>query len=346
MKKLILPFLLGTSSLVMGIGPVNQMEGYTPSNIEGVFLNQVWNSMETGMSGDDCYRRAEIWAFDMWKDHHIKSKKIFLHYTDKWNKELDEMGGMSWFEQKTFNAKGISKSLRSLVRHNITWDYHVAPMILVDGKNVVMDRYLKLPYNMTPGHFTEKEFFEVKAKPASPEEWIEALTANGEMLWKARRAKIKEELDDHREEIASYQQRLNWAKKRGQTGKAKSYQARIDGIRKKMRKNEETWARLEMDQEQIDIKCQKIDSIAVLDINRLNAWCFWSEAPMFYYNEKDLRTLAYGVTNNDYSKAPPMDVQTEEHYRRGRNYVQTHFNQDEINDARKELTFSARNKDN
>lgn len=348
MKKLIAQIIVLASTLGFANGPLSQMGDYQPTNVDRNYLNTLWNQMETNLKGDDCYRRAQIWAVEMYERHRIKSKKIFIHYTDKWNRELDNMGGelsgnnlWSWGKRKRWDADGISKSLRGVVRGNITWDYHVAPMLVVDGEDVVMDRYLKLPYDATPGAFTEKEFFKQIARPATPEEWVEALTANGEMLWKARKAKLIEQRKEAKKDL---RKSTEWLEKYGDSRRSNiQSQIRRNKIKQKDAKEtlamvKKAWVDLEMDQAMIDIKCEKIESIATLDKNHENAWCFYSEAPMYYYNELDLRYLAYGNTSysRNYNSAPPLTIHTEANYRNGIKYIQTRFNPEETKDAQKE----------
>ena len=327
MKSLILSAIavlsITTSLNALATGPVSQMGSYEPTNVRSSLVNQIWNQMDTEMDGDDCYRRAQIWTTELYDSHRIKSKKIFLHYTDKGSKELDGVGGQSLVHKKKFRARGLSRKMMKLVRNNITWDYHVAPMIVVEGKDLVLDRYLPLPYDVKPGTYTERDTSKKKVRPSTISEWVEGLTTRGEILWIARKAKLKEE-------IKKASKALRKASSREDIQKAKN----------KLASKRATWKALKMDQSSIDIKCEKIDSIAELDKNHKSAWCFWSEAPMYYYNERDLRTLAYGKTGYDYDKAPPASVHTEQNYLNGRNYVQTYFNPEETEDAQSERKFS------
>ncbi len=314
MKKIILPVLLTMAAQTTIAGPTNQMEGYTPTNIASYEVQDLWEEMETALKGKDCYRRAQIWTYDFYQNHGIKSKKIFMHYTDKWNRELDNMGKdhMSWLFRKFWSADGVSKRIISMVKNNITWDYHVAPMLVVDGKNQVFDKQLHLPYAAAsnPATYSEASAFSLSRQVATPEEWVEALTVRGELLWQARKADMKEKLQEAIED--------------------EEYEEAVE-LRRKMKQ-------LGMDKERIDIKCKKVDSIAEVDQNHETAWCFWSEAPMYYYNEIDLRNLAYGMTGYRYTWAPPLSVHTEENYQAGRAFIQTRFNPEEIEDAQKERT--------
>ena len=328
MKKIILPGLLSIlSATAMANGPMSQMEGYEATNISSdeLSVSEIWDSMRTDVKGKDCYRRAQVWAYEMYKQYDIKSKKIFIHYTNKFNRELDELGrkgGMSFFEQKFFDVDGVSRRNRNMVRSNITWDYHVAPMITVDGEDVVLDRYLDLAYD-AQYPYTEDEAWTMKARPASVEEWVEALTVRGELLWQVRKAELLDEIKEYTKKAKKYA-------KRGKAKTAKKYYDKADRRRATMDK-------LGMDQDSIDIKCEKVESIAEVDAAQSDAWCFYSEAPMYYYNEIDLRNLAYG--NLGFNYAMPVDPKyaTEENFEAGRQYVQTKFNKSELEDAIKEL---------
>lgn len=321
MKKLIIPALLW-SSLTMA-GPVNPMENYTPTNHAENEISRFWRSLRTDLKNKDCYRRAHLWSYSLDRNYGVKSSKIFIHYTDKFNRELDNLGregGLSFFKKKFWDADGVSRRTRSMVRSNITWDYHVAPLIKVGDKEMVLDRTLPLPYDAVYP-YTENQAWNLKTRPATAEEWVEALTVRGEILWKARKAELEEEMAEKME---------------------KAREARSDSRRRKYAQEyhaaQRAYLALEMDKmDSIDIKCQRVESIVEVDKNHDTAWCFYSVAPMYYYNEIDLRYLGYGETGYRYSMAPPMSIHTEENYENGRDYVQYSWNEKELEDAQKEI---------
>lgn len=313
-KSMLLTALVGTAiSTGAFAAPISPMENFEPTNISESKMHQIWRTMEDSFKGKDCYRRAHIWAYDMYKNDNIKSRKLFLHYTNRWNFELDKMGGefSGWFskvKQLSFDAPGISKRNRNMVRHNITWDYHVAPLVLVEGRDMILDKELTIAYDANPADYSEDEGWNLKRRPATPEEWTEGLTIRGEILWEARRATLLKD--------------LRKAQRKGQHGTARSIEAKM--------------VSLGMDSPRIDIKCEAVESIAHVDQNHKTAWCFTTEAPMYYYNEIDLRYLAYGRTRYNYSSPPPMSVQNERNYRNGEQYIQTNFNPAELKDAQGE----------
>jgi hypothetical protein len=306
--------LMGASSVLAA--PTSPMEGFEPTNISERKMQQIWRTMENSFKGKDCYRRAHIWAHDMYTQDRIKSRKLFLHYTNKWNRELDTMGGefSGWFrkvKQKTFDPSGISKRTRNMVRTNITWDYHVAPLVLVEGRDMILDKELTIAYDANPADYSENEGWNLKKRPATPEEWVEGLTIRGEILWKGRKALLRKQ--------------LRKANKKKKYAEARNIEAKM--------------VSLGMDSPRIDIKCEQVDSIADVDKNHTTAWCFTTEAPMYYYNEIDLRNLAYGRSRYNYASPPPLSLHNENSYRNGRAYRQNRFNPAEIKDAQGERKF-------
>jgi hypothetical protein len=327
MKKLILPTIAGLMTMsAFANGPMSPMEGYDVTQVSSndVTTQDLWESLRTDLKNKDCYRRAQLWSHSMYRNHDINSKKIFIHYTNKFNRELDGMGGLGWFAKKFFDEDGVSSRNENLVQSNITWDYHVAPVVNIDGEDVVLDRTLALAYDAKFPH-TDDEAWTLTKRPSTPEEWVEALTVRGELLWKVRKQLILNQIEEYKGKIRKF-------KKRGKSKTVKKYEAKIDASKAKM-------VELEMDnQDSIDIKCQKVNSIVEADAAQKTAWCFYSEAPMYYYNEIDLRYLSYGNINPSFSAPVPVEYHTEENFEAGRaNYVQTQFNKRELEDAQGEI---------
>lgn len=297
------------------------MEGYTPTDISSSEAKSVWNSMRTDLKNKDCYRRAQLWTHDMYTKQRIYSRKIFIHYTDKFNRELDNLGredGLGWFSRKRIEIDGVDNRVIRLIRSNITWDYHVAPLLSVDGEDVVMDRTLSLPYG-------EGNTYRLSTRMSTPEEWLDALANRGELFYKARRQEL---YNDYNEAKAKYNKFLE----RGRTSKIQKFAA-------KMREAMSQIKRLGMDKNKtIDIKCKKITSMVELDKGHDKEWCYYSIVPMYYYNEIDLRNLAYGrIPGLNYARAVGVEHHTAENFANGRDYVQTRFNPAEVEDAQGEI---------
>jgi hypothetical protein len=327
MKKLIIPTLTGLITMsALANGPMSPMEGYEITQISSndISTSELWNSLRTDLKNEDCYKRAQLWTHSMDQNYNVKSKKIFMHYTNKFNRELDGMGGLGWFAKKFFNEDGVSSRNEGLVQGNITWDYHVAPVVNIDGEDVVLDRTLALAYDAKFPH-TDNEAWTLTKRPSTPEEWVESLTVRGEILWKVRKQLMLNQIKELEGKVKKFQ-------KRGKSKTAKKYQAKVAAHKLKM-------TELEMDnQDSIDIQCQKVDSIVEADAAQLTAWCFYSEAPMYYYSQHDLRYLAYGNIKPNYRSPVPVEYHTEENFQAGRdNYVQTRFSDHELEDAQGEI---------
>jgi hypothetical protein len=97
-------------------------EEYTPSVVKGGTAKSYFNESRISHGETQCYNRAHVWAFELWKNHQTKSQKIFLFFSRKYIRE-----------------------------HNFGWWFHVAPMLIVNewlgGKSekVVDPRYITAP---------------------------------------------------------------------------------------------------------------------------------------------------------------------------------------------------------
>lgn len=331
MKKL-LSLTLCSLSLSAFAGPINPMDFYTPDNIDQRTVEYIWRNQTTEVDGKDCYKRAQLWTTAMrdLRGRQVKVNKIFIHYTDKFNDLLDDLtvdgeqhrvSKFNIFGKLSNPSKkyGITSREADLMRNNIVWDYHVAPMAIVNGQEVVLDKTLPLPYDVEMP-YNKNASFSLKTRMSTPEEWLEALTVRGEMLWSIRKKIIEHEMNETREDMRSSNERK-----------------REKAIAKLPRLQSEYRA-LDMDiEDSIDIKCEKIESMAELDANHNNAWCFYSVVPMYYYNEIDLRNLAYGNTGLNHAMAVPTSYATETNFSKGRNYIQNSFSHDELKNALGEL---------
>jgi len=337
MKKKFIALMALSLSTIAFAEPTIPMENYTPTDHSEYEMNRFWKSMRTDLKGDACYRRAQLWSYELYRNYHVKSSKIFIHYTQKFNRELDEMGrkgGMGWLEKKFFDVDGASKRSIRMIRSNITWDYHVAPLVMVDGQEMVLDRYLDLAYD-AKYPYTENEAWKLYARPATPEEWVEALTVRGELLWEVRKIELENEKKDLTSKVAQYKRAVSESTRSSQVRKM---QAKLDKYSAELRDVKQKMDYLEMtNNDHLDMKCERVDSIAEVDKRHESAWCFYTVAPMYYYNELDLRTLAYGQTGYNYAMPAPMSLQTEANYQAGSRFTQTRFNENELKDAQKEI---------
>lgn len=73
-------------------------------------------------SRSQCFKRAHIWSFDMWSKLGIFSQKIFMFYTK-----------------------------RFAILEDFEWWFHVAPMVVANGKELVMDgTFMDKPMEVKP----------------------------------------------------------------------------------------------------------------------------------------------------------------------------------------------------
>lgn len=106
-------------SLTVNAAPISPVENYEYTNLSSMReAMQVWRSMKTNTEWrSQCFNRALTWAYDMDKEFGIKSRKIIIHYSQKFNKELSSK-----------------------------WGFHIAPLLSVQGEDYAFDpKFMKTP---------------------------------------------------------------------------------------------------------------------------------------------------------------------------------------------------------
>ena len=92
--------------------PVSPTDGLKTNSVSEKMAQKIWKSMKTDTNRhSECFNRAMAWMYDMHKDFGVVGKKYIIHYTAKYNKEISSK-----------------------------WGFHIAPMINVDGIDMVLDR--------------------------------------------------------------------------------------------------------------------------------------------------------------------------------------------------------------
>lgn len=91
----------------------HQLRTFAPSDLQSEEkVSQVFSSMIN--DGDkvwsQCFKRAHIWAFDMWSKLGLSSQKIFIFYTERFT-----------------------------LLEDFQWWFHVAPMVVANGAEYVLD---------------------------------------------------------------------------------------------------------------------------------------------------------------------------------------------------------------
>lgn len=98
----------------------NELRKFAPTDLQTLEkATDIFNNMmnDGDKSRSQCFKRAHIWAYDMWSQLGINSEKIFIFYTRRYI-DLEE------FE----------------------WWFHVAPLVTVNGQKYAMDgTFMKYP---------------------------------------------------------------------------------------------------------------------------------------------------------------------------------------------------------
>jgi hypothetical protein len=98
----------------------SQLRKFAPTDLQSLEVaTNIFNTMlnDGDRRRSQCFKRAHMWAFDMWSKMNISSQKVFIFYTQRYI-QLEE------FE----------------------WWFHVAPMVVVKGEEYVLDgTFMKKP---------------------------------------------------------------------------------------------------------------------------------------------------------------------------------------------------------
>jgi hypothetical protein len=102
----------------------NQLRTFAPTDLQSPETAQeVFDSMlnDGDLRRSQCFKRAHIWAFDMWSKLGIQSQKIFIFYASRF----------------------------IMLEDKADWWFHVAPMVVVKGKEMVLDgTFMKTPISV------------------------------------------------------------------------------------------------------------------------------------------------------------------------------------------------------
>lgn len=94
---------------------------YEPTKVKSGKAKDYFHESRISRGETQCYNRAHVWAYELWKNHQVKSQKVFLFFSRKFIRE-----------------------------HDFGWWFHVAPMLVVDGwfgdsEKVIDPRYITNP---------------------------------------------------------------------------------------------------------------------------------------------------------------------------------------------------------
>lgn len=91
----------------------NQLRKFAPTDLtsyeeaESLFKNML---NDGDRSRSQCFKRAHMWSYDMWTKGGVKSQKIFMFYSKRYQ-----------------------------IYEEFNWWFHVAPLVVVNGEDFVMD---------------------------------------------------------------------------------------------------------------------------------------------------------------------------------------------------------------
>lgn len=91
----------------------NQLREFAPTELQSFKeANNIFNNLlnDGDKRRSQCFKRAHIWAYDMWSKMGLSTEKIFIFYTKRY-----------------------------AILEDFEWWFHVAPMIKVQGQDFVLD---------------------------------------------------------------------------------------------------------------------------------------------------------------------------------------------------------------
>jgi hypothetical protein len=98
---------------------------YVPTTIANMDLAKKYFKEARYYSKDSqCFNRAMVWSYEWWRDHSLKSMKIFIYFTRNY-----------------------------IRRYNFEWWFHIAPYIHVMENGKVVERVMDIKYTRGPIEF-------------------------------------------------------------------------------------------------------------------------------------------------------------------------------------------------
>jgi hypothetical protein len=295
MKRTILALsVLTTIGAQAQVSPLNNHQSTMITESEAT---SVWKDMNTSFeSGSECFNRAMSWTYDINKKYGYEAKKILIHYSLKYNKEL--------------SAK---------------WGFHIAPVYNIEGNDTVLDKgfqpwiHAPLSKQMWEEKFliagTEKlvkKRIKLKSKIDKLKEAIYDLDKSSEFYYeslKSKEEKLKElqlEMIDFKVtdadlkkqrplKIEQTQKWINYLSK--ELKKSNSSQTR-NSINMQLKFHKSLLQKVKTDLNYAaHIQCKKIKNIEELDFNLMGEWCYIQEVSQYYWGVPQLRQLNYGSSN-------------------------------------------------
>lgn len=330
MKKKLLALAVLVSSVGALASPVSPMANFTPSNLSEAEGDQAWKSLRfrTLDAGSTCSNRANAWAYEMDQELDINSTKQFIHYSDifqhvAWN--YAKKPKYFWFSRKKIPGTGGNPK-------SPDWEYHVAPMITVEGEKVVLDKHFgEALVNKDTGEFvldykTREKIYvdiagivrpdELNGKPFSRQEWLDSFSnfaaqaLNNPSIKNKIMSRLKKDAKK-----AMKKGRKNTLAQRALRLIAKSFNPRTG---------------------KYETKCEEKGIVNMVEHDQgkrvKDSWCHGQETSMYYWHPNSLRLLNYG-----FMKIPAEGSNiNERNHKNGQGYIMDSWNESNLKQSYKE----------
>jgi len=131
-------FTLDDHRFIKNIKKVNQLRkkinDLKMNSLQNEYIPTTIQNMETAkryfkearyhQKESQCFNRAMVWSYEWWRNHSLKSMKIFIYFTRNY-----------------------------IRRYNFEWWFHIAPYVHVMDNNKVVERVMDVKYSRGPMEF-------------------------------------------------------------------------------------------------------------------------------------------------------------------------------------------------
>lgn len=272
MKKTMLAIgLLALWSFKVLSQPVSPLN-YTPSRHSDTEIKSIYKALFKGdkLKGEDCFKRAYLWAYQMEQKFNARPIKVFFHYTNKFNKELDSQG------------KESSLGRRLSGGSRIVWDFHVAPAVENENGEVMVFDPVVFPKH---------------GRAMTLKTWVQKLSNRGEFFLKRRAKKLIKDRNQSKSNINRYKKMISNA---STTGEKTSYRIKLNEATQELKETKKLMKYIGVNSNGSTnpIKCREIEHIEEFDKNQYTEWCHYQKTSMYYFATGELRVLNYGTLGN------------------------------------------------
>jgi len=251
--------------------PITAVDGYKATNVAKENVSELWNLLKkSSIKSSICSNRAMVWNYEMKQQYDVDSKKIFIHYTN-----IYQLIGYN-------EGRHISKAeryFRTKLPGSKIWVYHVAPSIVVDGQDIVLDKQYR------DGPVTALEW---EAKYTRKiDKLLNNVNSRTEII-----ERLKKSIDKYRNSSRA-RSRMRFTQSRN-AYKMIQEARQADGTYK--------------------TSCKRITAIAEHHFDE-KAWCHTQLASMYYWTPGDLRKINYNTSNLIYEDryTPALQAKAAKH---------------------------------